>query len=865
MASLPRRVMHRLPHRPLLLAASAALATVAALAPRPALALDHCGQVTTNQTWSSADNPHDICAEGVSIRNSTLRVLPGALVRFHEGANLVIESGAGMVAVGDAQNAPIRFLALPRTPTRGYWGQIRFDSGAITSTIEAAFVSYGGRDGKPMVEVRSPAAEIFNVTFIQSADVPLQFSADALGPSTFRAGSNTVRTQRCPLIAFSDVGKNAISVDATADVDVAVDATWANFCTPYLVNGTVTVAGPIDIAPTLTLSQGTQLKFDAAGGIVTGLSADLPGHLVTSGQVDVLEHVLITGQVEEPGSWGGIHLSEFSTIDNSLINTDVKYGGRNGVPMIRVRDIHAYALDLTMRHAKAYPLELPSTAVDSFLGSMVAPKNVQPPIKDNGIDRALVLAKDIPLDVPRSAIWGDIEAPYEIDGDVMVASVDGKDGTPASLRILPGAHLLFADGAALRIGDPSGPRARFAAGPVPVPPSASRAALAAAVTDAVLAPEDAAAAQGGETILGALSGTPGAWKGIVFADTTVEAQLESVRIENGGQDGAMVQWGTVRGSILKSTFAGSAGYPISLPLTHIDVIAGIDQKVAANRSRFENNAVNRVLVRSAGELTQRQITLASPGTGIEFDGDVLFAGGVTPLVDVEAGLDLYLRPGKVFKLGDGVIRANVRLNDARSNNRVAFLPAEPGKPHGGVQIGAGSSLREAEDSTVAIDISGAGAGDAFLAVDGALDVSGLVLTGDAQSTGATGLLVRDGGEAAVAGPRLSKLAVGARVLKGGRLVLQKGWITECSQWGVQNEDSARCTTAALIWWGDEAGPLDASEAEDGCMNAANESAGTKVTDDVDWEGFAIDTDLTPFGGVRGEKTAYLPYGVRNVR
>ena len=105
--------------RPLLLAASAALATVAALAPRPALALDHCGQVTTNQTWSSADNPHDICAEGVSIRNSTLRVLPGALVRFHEGANLVIESGAGMVAVGDAECAAAN-AATRRNPAPAY-------------------------------------------------------------------------------------------------------------------------------------------------------------------------------------------------------------------------------------------------------------------------------------------------------------------------------------------------------------------------------------------------------------------------------------------------------------------------------------------------------------------------------------------------------------------------------------------------------------------------------------------------------------------------------------------------------------------------------------------------------------------------
>lgn len=858
------------PHRPFVLAATAALACIAALAPRPAFALDHCGQVTTNQAWSAADNPHDICSAGLSIRNSTLSIQPGAQVRFNEGANLVIESGAALIAVGDAQNALIRFFGLQRTSTPGFWGQIRFDTGSLTSTIESATIMGGGKDGKAMVEVRGTATDLFNVLFNQSAGAPLLFAADSLGPSTARAGSITVKEQRCSLLRFNQVGKSAIEVDATAPVDVTVDGTWANFCVPYLVSGTITVAGPFDYAPTLYIGPGAQIKFDQAGGIVAGVSAAQPGHLVTSGAVDPLEHVVITGQRDEPGSWGGILISEFSNVDNSLINTDVRYGGAGGVPMIRIRDPRTYALDLTMRHALGYPLELPSTAVDSFLGSMIAGKYRQPPIKDNGVDRALVLAKDIPVDVTRSAVWGDIGAPYEIDGDVTVASDQGKDGPPAQFRILPGAQLLFAEGAALRIGDPAGPRARFSVGAPPAEPLASRAAVAAAGAGALRAAEDTAAVdtaalQGGDVVLGAISGKPGGWQGVVLADTTVEAQIEGVRFENGGKTGAMVQWGKVRGAITKSTFVGAAGYPISIPLSHVDAIMGADQQNAVNRNHYENNGVNRILVQSNVELTQRQLTLADPGAGVEFDGDAVLAGASAPLIDVGAGLRFYLRPGKALRIGAGARRANVRLNDSRGADTVSVMTTEDGKPHGGVVVDNGSSLREADGATVKLAVTGGGAGEAFLSTSGAVDLAGLTLTGDAASSNATGLLVKDGAEVSVSGPRFSKLGVGAKIQPSGRLILQKGWITECGQWGVLSEDPAHCNTAALIWWGDKDGPHDASDARDDCMNVANDTAGTKVSDDVDWAGYAIDEQLTPIGGIQGSKKAFLPVGWKQVR
>lgn len=851
------------PARRLPYLAAAAAALVAALAPRPAHALDHCGQVTTNQAWSQADNPHDVCSAGLTVRGSTLSIQPGAIVRFNEGANLVVDAGAALVAVGDAQNAPIRFVSLQRTGTPGFWGQIRFERGALTSTIESALISHGGKDNRPMVEVRGTGTDLFNVAFSQSAAAPLAFSAAALGPSTERAGSVTTRDQRCSLIRFSQVGQSHIEVDAGDAVDITADATWASFCQPYRVNGMITIAGPVDLAPTLTLNPGVQLRFDAAGGIHTGLSADQPGHLVASGSVDVLEHVVLTGQTETPGSWRGIELTEFSTIDNSLINVDVAYGGSDDAAMIRVRDPRALALDLTMRHAKGYPLELPSTAVDTFLGGLVVGKVRQPPIRDNGVDRALVRAKDIAVDVTRSAVWGNIGVPYEVDGDLTVASDQGAAGQPAQFRILPGATLLFADGAALRIADPAGPRARFAAGPLPAEPLASHSARAAIGAGAALAPDDAAAAQGGDIVLGALSGGPAGWQGLVIADTAVEVLLEGVRIEHGGRDGAMVQWGKVRGSVTRSTFSGAAGYPLTLPLSHIDAVMGAHQQVPLNRNRYEGNGVDRILVTTAGsELTQRQITLADPGAGIEFDGDADFGGTSAPLVDIDAGVRLFLRGGKALRIGAGDRRANVRLNDARGATTVEVHAAEPGQPHAGVIVDTGSSLREAEDAAVSLTVDGGGAGEALVTVRGALELVGLTITGDALSAGATGLRVGDGGEATVEGPRLSRLAVGAAAAAGGRLVLQKGWITECSQWGVRNEDPSRCSTAALIWWGHAEGPNDPSDAEDGCMNIANDTTGAKVSDDVDWAGYAIDDALTPVGGIQGKKTAYLPVAWR---
>ncbi len=842
---------------------AAAAAALCALAPRPALALDHCGQVTTNQAWSQADNPHDICSAGLTVRGSTLSIQPGAIIRFNEGASLIIDAGAALVAVGDAQNAPIRFVSLQRTGTPGYWGQIRFERDALTSTIESAVISHGGKDNRPMVEVRGTATDLFNVAFTQSAAAPLAFAASALGPSTERAGSVTTRDQRCSLIRFSQVGQSHIEVDASDAVDIAADATWASFCQPYRVNGMVTVAGPVDLAPTLTLNPGVQLRFDAEGGIHTGLSADQPGHLVASGSVDVLEHVVLTGQTEAPGSWRGIELTEHSTIDNSLINVDVLYGGSDDAAMIRVRDPRALALDLTMRHAKRYPLELPSTAVDTFLGGLVVGKVRQPPIQDNGVDRALVRAKDIAVDVARSAVWGNIGAPYEIDGDLTVASDQGAEGLPAQFRILPGAMLLFADGAALRIGDPAGPRARFAAGPLPAEPLAARAAQAAVGAGAALAPDDAAAAQGGDIVLGALSGGPAGWQGLVIADTAVEVLLEGVRVENGGRDGAMVQWGKVRGSVTRSTFRGAAGYPLTLPLSHVDAVMGAHQQVMVNRNQYEGNGVDRILVQTAGsELAQRQVVLADPGAGVEFDGDVMLGGTSAPLIDVDAGVRFYLRGGKAMRIGLGPRQANVRLNEARGATAVEVHAAQPGQPHAGLVIDEGSSLREDDDAAVGLVVDGGGAGEAFVTVRGVLELVGLTVTGDALSTGATGLLVAGGGEATIEGPRLSQLAVGARAAEGARLILQKGWITACSQWGVVNEDASRCSTAARIWWGDAGGPLDPSAAEDGCMNVANETAGTRVSDDVDWAGYAIDEQLTPVGGIQGSKKAFLPFARR---
>ncbi len=807
--------------RTVFLLSGIAIAVIAAAVPHSASALDHCGAVSRNEIWSPFDNPHVLTCD-VTVRNSTLTFEPGINIQLAEGVSLVFSTGSKLEAVGTAA-MPLTIIGATRTQEAGFWGQLRFESDSLLSRLEYGSVVGGGDGGVPMVEVLGAGVDMAAMTYRLTEGSPLAFDAGALGPSLERAGSATVG--RCEGIDFSAVGENFIEIRAGKEIDVDTNASWSHFCIPYRVDGTISIGGADE--PTLTLNPGVVLHFAAASEMIVGVDAENPGQLNLNGSID--EPVILTGIEDAPGSWGGVTLTEHG-FGSFLISARIERGGAGGRSMLIVEDPNASAIDIILTEAEAYPIEVDAPSVGSFFAGLYAA--TEPVVQGNAIDRILIRA-DFDIDITRSAAWGRMRVPYEIDGDLLVAGADAP-----VLALLGGAELWFGEGEGLTIGHET-----LGAGGFEVRASAE--------APAVLTSEE---------------DRPGAWRGVHLVSTPDPVLIVGLVIANGGQGGGpMLDWGLARGTLIRSTFRGAEGYPIALPLSNIAAIVGEELKVVSNRNHFQDNGVDRVLVRVDGPYGERRATWTSPGAPLEFDSDVVIAGPGVPVVELYGGLSIHMPSGGSFIIGDTrETRAAVRLfeDPAGDEEGVTFRPAEIFSSWSGIRVIEGSTFETRSDAT-SLGIRGPyGEGAAALSVESGASVvidSGGTIFGEGGDS--IGLHVTSGGEAALHGFDIRGHRIGALASEGGRYLLDSGWVTGNADFGARNLDPTICVTTNLIWWGDPAGPNDPSDADDGCMDAANESGGDTVSDDVDWSNYAIDDELTPVGGiVGGGKKIFMPVG-----
>lgn len=805
--------------RMMLWAAGAALGVAVAASPTNAHAIDHCGSITRNEVWSPFDNPHIVTCD-VVVRNSTLTLEPGTNVQLAEGVSLIFAAGSKLEAAGTT-DMPLTIIGATRTQEAGFWGQIRLEEGSLLGRLEYASVVGGGAEGVPMVEVLGEGVDMAAVTFRLTEGPPLAFRAGALGPSLARAGSASVG--RCEIIDFSALGESFIDIRADQDIDVTAEATWSHFCLPYRVDDTIAIGGPDE--PTLTLNQGVGLHFADGTELIAGVDAENPGQINLNGSLD--EPVVLTGQAGTPGSWGGVTLSEHG-FGSFLISARIERGGSGGRSMLIVEDPNASAIDIVVAEAAAYPIELPASVVGTFFAGLYTAS--EPVVQDNAIDRVLVDA-GADVDIARSAAWGRLGVPFEIEGDLVVA------GDPAPVfALLSGAELRFGDGEGLTIGDDTAGAGGFEV-------------RASAEVPAVLTSDE---------------DRPGSWRGVRLVAAPASVLIEGLSIANGGQGGVpMFEWGQARGAVTRSTFMGAEGYPLAIPLSSITAIVGEELTVPTNVNRFQENGVDRILVRSDGPFSERRSTWTSPGAPIEFDGSVVIAGPSVPVVELHGGLDIRMPAGSTFTVGGTRdTRAAVRVfDDPRGGGEaVAFRPVDGTAGWSGVRVVEGSTFESRSETSGVVVYGPVDAGAAAIGVESGasitLDAGGGLFGEDGEGIG---LHVTGGGAAELHGFTITGHAIGALAGDGGRYLLDSGWVHGNREFGARNDDPAICVTANLIWWGDAAGPNDPSEAPDGCMDAANESGGDRVSDDVDWSNYAIDDELTPVGGIVGDgKKIYMP-------
>jgi len=102
-----------------------------------------CGIISTDTTWSSANNPYVVTCEVTVSNGVTLTILPGTEIRFNPGTGMTIN---GTLSAAGTSSQPILFTANTSSPASGDWSNIYLANNA-NATFDFTTIRYGGSAG----------------------------------------------------------------------------------------------------------------------------------------------------------------------------------------------------------------------------------------------------------------------------------------------------------------------------------------------------------------------------------------------------------------------------------------------------------------------------------------------------------------------------------------------------------------------------------------------------------------------------------------------------------------------------------------------------------------------------------------------
>lgn len=249
----------------------------------------HFGDINKDEVWQAGI--HKVFG-WVNVNNATLTIMPGAIIRFMEGASLDVGSGseagtATLIAEGTASQ-PIIFTADTDTPRKGYWKGISFGAGGSgNSSLAHCRVEWSGSNYS-MLSIYGTKVSIVQSKFLQSSSNGIN-----LGDSgNFKAFSNNeisdcngyameIAPNRVPDIGlnnnFAATKGILIGLDRLTDPDVV----WKKQSCPYIIHGGFSIND--QDGTSLTLDPGVTVKFSQWSKLTVGYSATSTGKLIAEG------------------------------------------------------------------------------------------------------------------------------------------------------------------------------------------------------------------------------------------------------------------------------------------------------------------------------------------------------------------------------------------------------------------------------------------------------------------------------------------------------------------------------------------------------------------------------------------------------
>jgi|GEM_PF-2042748 len=444
------------------------VAALVALAAAPALATDHSGDITANQTWYASGNPHVVTGDirvFAAAGSCTLTIMPGVDVTFDSAAVMQIgtETQAGVLMAEGTADSTIFFGSEQDTTGPDTWQGILFQTQG-GGHIDHAIITEGGHTPLNANLTVSPGAGpvIENSTIEDGAGYGLVCGSGA-GPTV---SANTFQNNALypvqvygndvPRIEADNVfaGKDSNAVEVLGD-QISNSAVWPKHSVPYVIAGDLEVARS-SAGDTLTLQPGTVLKFKPDVELRIGAPGS-PGYLLADS--DTAAITFGASDTAKAPYWAGLYFSSQGSglMDGCLVT----FGGAGGRmaniycatgsdPVIQNNIIERSAVyglacadaalptitSNTFQHNGDHPISLFANYVP-----LIGADNIYTGNGENSIE----LKGD---NITASVTWPDLGVPFALAGDVSVF----KPSLGDTLTLTPGLILAFDDDVQLQIG-----------------------------------------------------------------------------------------------------------------------------------------------------------------------------------------------------------------------------------------------------------------------------------------------------------------------------------------------------------------------------------------------------------------------------
>lgn len=349
--------------------------------PDDGCAMDHCGNVISDEIWESGIT-HTVSCDVYVRSGSLLEVEDGVVVSFDAGTGLYVGySGyAGDLEV-QGSSTGVSFTSSESSPAAGDWAGVQFGASTGSNTqIEGLSIAYAG-SGQAALDINGISLNLVDVdvsdsgghgvrahtgatlemsgsTVTDAADngVYVDEGAELASAGSGNFSSNTITgSGDYPLsLPASSVHEldatNTLTGNGTDRVQVfgetlTADADWPLLDVDYEIQSSITVANGTN--PVLSLEDGSTLYFTSGAGLVIGTSSKAGG-LEADGSTT---GIVLTSAESSPaaGDWQGLTLGgSFDSALSVISGVEISYAGGNGTGALYVAgDAYADNLDIS--------------------------------------------------------------------------------------------------------------------------------------------------------------------------------------------------------------------------------------------------------------------------------------------------------------------------------------------------------------------------------------------------------------------------------------------------------------------------------------------------------------------------------------